>query len=65
MLAAMDVAELREKAARYLRIARGLSWNNPQRVQLTNLAERFVQEAKDLELQTTASAPAVVGEAAR
>jgi hypothetical protein len=51
MLAAMDIAGLREKAALCLRIARGLSWNNPGRLQLTDLAARFERQAKELELQ--------------
>lgn len=53
MVGAMDVAIaiLREKAALCLRIARGLSWNNPARLQLTDLAERFERQAKEIELQ--------------
>jgi hypothetical protein len=34
-----------------LRIARGLSWNNPGRLQLTDLAERCERQGKELELQ--------------
>jgi hypothetical protein len=60
MLAAMDVASLREKAALCLRIARGLSWNNPGRMQLTELAERLDQQAKDVELQKAAASRAAV-----
>jgi hypothetical protein len=37
----MDAASLKEKAALCLRIAKGLSWNNPGRLQLTDLAERL------------------------
>jgi hypothetical protein len=51
MLVAMEIAILREKAALCLRIARALSWNNPGRMQLTDLAERFESQAKELELQ--------------
>jgi hypothetical protein len=51
MLVAMDVAKLREKAALCLRIARGLSWNNPGRMQLTDLADSLERQAKELELQ--------------
>ena len=47
----MDAARFREKAALCLRLARGLSWNNPGRLQLTDLAERFERQAKELELQ--------------
>jgi hypothetical protein len=47
----MDAASLREKAALCLRIASGLSWNNPGRLQLTELASRLDRQAKDCELQ--------------
>jgi hypothetical protein len=47
----MDVASLREKAALCLRIAKGLSWNNPGRLQLAELAERFERQAKEIDLQ--------------
>jgi len=49
--AVMDASSLREKAALCLRIARGLSWNNLGRLQLTDLAERLDRQAKDSELQ--------------
>ena len=47
----MDTLSLREKAALCLRIASGLSWNNPSRLQLTNLADRLDRQAKEIELQ--------------
>ena len=47
----MDASSLREKAALCLRIAKGLSRNNPGRLQLTDLAERLDRQAKDPELQ--------------
>jgi hypothetical protein len=47
----MDAASLREKAALCLRISRGLSWNNPARLQLLELAERLERQAKEFELQ--------------
>ena len=47
----MDTLSLREKAALCLRIARGLSWNNPSRLQLADLADRFDREAKEIESQ--------------
>jgi hypothetical protein len=47
----MDAASLREKAALCLRVSRGLSWNNPARLQLLELAERLERQAKELELQ--------------
>jgi len=45
----MDAAGLREKAALCLRLAGGLSWNNPGRLQLAGLAERCERHAKELE----------------
>jgi hypothetical protein len=50
-VAVMDVASLREKAALCLRISRGLSWNNPARLQLLELAERLERQAEEIELQ--------------
>ena|SRR5947207_13668068 len=47
----MDAASLREKAGLCLRISRRLSWNNPARLQLLEVAERFERQAKELELQ--------------
>jgi hypothetical protein len=42
----MDAAYLREKAAICLRLARGLSWNNPARSQLLELAEDLDRQAQ-------------------
>ena len=47
----MDAASLREKAVLCLRISRGLSWNNPARLQLLELAERLEWQAEEIELQ--------------
>jgi hypothetical protein len=47
----MDPLSLREKAALCLRIARRLSWNNPSRLQLADLADRFDRQAKEIESQ--------------
>jgi hypothetical protein len=47
----MDPLNLREKAALCLRIAKGLSWNNPSRLQLADLADRFDRQAKEIESQ--------------
>ena len=44
--ATMDTLSLREKAALCLRIASRLSWNNPGRLQLTDLAERLAAKQK-------------------
>jgi len=57
----MDTASLKEKAALCLRIARGLSLNNPSRLQLTELAQRFDQQAWELELQTASTTAAISG----
>jgi len=46
--AVMDTASLTEKASICLRIASRLSLNNPARLQLTELAERYNQQAKQL-----------------
>jgi hypothetical protein len=46
----MDAASFREKAALCLRISRGLSLNNPARLELLELAERLERQAKELEL---------------
>jgi hypothetical protein len=54
----MDAVSFREKAALCLRIAGGLSWNNPARFQFVELAERFERQAKELELQSVPSLPA-------
>jgi hypothetical protein len=53
----MDTASLKEKAALCLRIARGLSFNNPGRLQLTELADRYDREAKQLESQSSPPGP--------
>jgi hypothetical protein len=42
----MDAAYFREKAATCLRLARGLSWNNPARSALLDLAEDFDRRAR-------------------
>jgi hypothetical protein len=47
----MDTLSLREKAALCLRIASRLSWNNPSRLQLADLADRLDRQAKDIESQ--------------
>jgi hypothetical protein len=45
----MDAAYCREKAAMCLRLAEGLSLNNPARVQLLELAQDFNRRAQELE----------------
>ena len=44
----MDTTSLKEKAAICLRIASRLSLSNPARLQLTELAERYDRQAKEL-----------------
>jgi hypothetical protein len=45
----MDAKYFREKAELCLRLADGLSLNNPGRFQLMDLAEDFRERAKELE----------------
>jgi hypothetical protein len=45
----MDAKYFRDKAAMYLRLAEGLSANNPGRVELIDLAEDFKEPAEELE----------------
>ena len=46
---AMDAKYIREKAELCLRLAEGLSLNNPGRFQLMDLAEDFLKKTKELE----------------
>ena len=46
---AMDAKYFREKAELCLRLADGLSLNNPGRFQLMDLADDFLKKAKELE----------------
>ena len=55
---AMDAAYLRERAAICLRLANGLSWNNPARSQLLGLAEDFDRRAR----KTDTAPPAPCGD---
>jgi hypothetical protein len=48
----MHAKYLREQAEMCLRLADGLSLNNPSRFQLMRMAEDFRQRAKELEAQT-------------
>jgi hypothetical protein len=43
----MNATYLREQAAICLRLANGLSWNNPARSQLIGLAEEFDRRARN------------------
>jgi hypothetical protein len=52
--AAMDAIYFRDKAETCLRLAKGLSWNNPARGELMELAEEFQRQAKELEAPTCA-----------
>jgi hypothetical protein len=47
----MDAKYFREKAELCLRLADGLSLNNPGRFQLMDLAEDFRKRAKELEME--------------
>jgi len=46
MDAKLDAAYFRDKAETCLRLADGLSWNNPARPKLMELAEDFKRQAK-------------------
>jgi hypothetical protein len=48
---AMNAKYFREKAELCLRLANGLSLNNPGRFQLMDMADDFLQRAKELEAQ--------------
>lgn len=45
----MDASYFRDKAETCRRLARGLSWNNPARNELMDLAEEFRRQADELE----------------
>ena len=47
----MDAKYFREKGELCLRLADGLSLNNPGRFQLMDLADDFLKRAKELEAQ--------------
>jgi hypothetical protein len=49
MDAALDAAYFRDKGETCLRLANGLSWNNPARGKLMELAEDFERRAKQFE----------------
>ena len=53
----MDTASLKEKAVICLRIASRLSLSNPARLRLTELAERYDSEAKQVERQSSLPGP--------
>ena len=54
----MRAASLREKAADYLRLARGLSAHSPTRQHLLVMAERLERQAEDLDKEfVDAAAP--------
>jgi hypothetical protein len=50
----MDAAYFRDKAETCLRLAKGLSWNNPARDELTRLADEFQRQAEELEISAGA-----------
>jgi hypothetical protein len=54
---AMDAKDYRKKAELCLRLADGLSLNNPGRVHLMQLAENFRKRAKELEAQNAERTP--------
>jgi hypothetical protein len=54
MDAKLDAAYFRDKAETCLRLADGLSWNNPARPKLMELAEDLKRQAKQLEAAESA-----------
>ena len=48
----MDAAYLREQAAICLRLASGLSWNNPARSRFLELATEFDRRARSNDVRT-------------
>jgi len=50
----MDAIYFRDKAEICLRLAKGLSWNNPARGELMELAEEFQRQAEELEASVCA-----------
>jgi hypothetical protein len=48
MVRAMDAKDLREKAATCLQLAQGLSWNNPGRSKLMEMAQTFKDALRNL-----------------
>ena len=53
----MDATYFRDKAETCLRLGKGLSWNNPARGELMELAEEFRRQAEELKA-TTRQSPA-------
>ncbi len=56
----MDAVYFRDKAETCLRLAKGLSWNNPARGELMELAEEFERQAKELERGACAKPPGLL-----
>jgi hypothetical protein len=54
---AVDAKDCRTKADLCLRLADGLSLNNPARLRLIELAEDFRKRAKELEVQAAQPGP--------
>ena len=46
----MDATYFRDKAETCLRLVKGLSWNNPARGELLELAEEFQRQAEELDV---------------
>jgi hypothetical protein len=54
---AMDATYFRDKAETCMRLAKGLSWNNPARHELMELAQEFQRQAEELEACASAQRP--------
>jgi hypothetical protein len=55
--APMDATYFRDKAETCLRLAKGLSWNNPARAELMELAEEFLRQAEELDAEQPPAIP--------
>jgi hypothetical protein len=53
----MDATYFLDKAATCLRLAKGLSWNNPARHELMELAQEFQRQADELDARASARRP--------
>jgi hypothetical protein len=53
----MDAKYCRDRAETCLRLAKELSWNNPGRFQLMDIAEKFQRRATSLEAQEQRAPP--------
>jgi hypothetical protein len=53
----MDAKYFQERAKTCFRLAEGLSWNNPGRYHLMDIAENLQKRAKELDAQERSAVP--------